>query len=485
MKRREFIKLAAAATGSIAAKGVTGRRAPGGPKTQKNAFGEPPGTQAAVPRHNSSLSYIPWTRRIPVRYQADVAVIGGGIAGVSAACAAARSGAKVVLVERFAVTGGNMTSGGVANFCGQIQGQGEVFDEILKDLAAFGAIEPPETTFDHEILAIVLQELLLARKVKLLLHTRFVDVCVKNGGITECIICGKSGPEALRARQFIDCTGDGDVARCAGFETMKGRGTPAAKKCGWEPRKQDSLQLPMSMMYFVRHVDKKYARAQLPDPPPAGFQRIRSKKDLPMTSKWPNGPGSSALKIKIPMFDSTDSESLTAAEIRARRRMMEVLDYYQRIENEPWLLDHCSAIIGIREGCRIVGDYILNVEDLRAGRAFDDAVARGTFYLDAHKPDDDKRTYILSSTERRVPPYQIPLRSLIARDGKNLMMAGRCFSADQLALSSARVSTSSSMMGQAAGIAAALSIRNKCDPRQLDPAEVRKMVEQRGAQLTV
>jgi hypothetical protein len=132
-----------------------------------------------------------------------------------------------------------------------------------------------------------------------------------------------------------------------------------------------------------------------------------------------------------------------------------------------------------------VGDYILKVEDLRAGRAFDDGVARGTFYLDAHKPDDDKRTYILSESERRVPPYQIPLRSLIARDGKNLMMAGRCFSADQLVLSSARVSTSCSMMGQAAGIAAAMSVQKKCDPRKLKPAEVRKIVEQRGAQLAV
>jgi hypothetical protein len=80
--------------------------------------------------------------------------------------------------------------------------------------------------------------------------------------------------------------------------------------------------------------------------------------------------------------------------------MMEVLDYYQRVEKKPWLLDHCSPIIGIREGCRIVGDYILKVKDLRAGRAFEDGVARGTFYLDAHKPDDEKRTYILSERER-------------------------------------------------------------------------------------
>ena len=103
--------------------------------------------------------------------------------------------------------------------------------------------------------------------------------------------------------------------------------------------------------------------------------------------------------------------------------------------------------------------------------------------MDGHKPDDDKRTYILKKSEMQVPPYQIPFRSLLAKDARNLMMAGRCFSADQLALSSARVSTTCSMMGQAAGIAATTSVQNACDPRDLDYAQVRRVVEERGAQL--
>ena len=402
-----------------------------------------------------------------MRYEADVAVIGGGIAGASAACAAARSGASVVLVERFAVAGGDLTSGGVANFCGQIRGQGEVFDEILADLRAFGALEG--TLFHYEILAIVLQELLLRRGVKLLLHTRFVDAREMEGRIRECVICGKSGPEALRAKQFIDCSGEADLARAAGFETMKGR-------------PEDGLQLPMSLMFFVRHVEAKDVRPHLPQ---GWLAPVRKAADLPMTSIWPDGPRSNALKVKIPMFDATDTESLTAAEIRARRRMMEVLDYYQRVAKMPWRLDHCSPIIGIREGARIAGQYVLTLDDLRAGRKFDDAIARGSFYLDGHKPDDEKRTYILPEDQRQIPPYQIPLRSLIARDGKNLLAAGRCFSADQLSLSSARVSTTCSMMGQAAGVAAALSVQSGCDPRQLDPREVRRIVEERGANLRV
>ena len=166
-------------------------------------------------------THIRWSRRVPVRWDADVAVIGGGIAGVGAACAAAKSGARVVLVERFAVTGGVMTTGGVGGFCGRLGGQGEVFDEIAAGLRAFGAlgevdIETPyglETAFDTEILAVVLQEVLLRRGVKLLLHTRFVDARVKGGRITECVVAGSSGPEALRARVFVDCSGEAASTR--------------------------------------------------------------------------------------------------------------------------------------------------------------------------------------------------------------------------------------------------------------------------------
>jgi len=364
-----------------------------------------------------------------------------------------------------------LTTGGVANFCGQMSGQGEVFDAIIKDLQKFNALgyKGKNSVFHYEIFALVLQEMLLRRRVKVLLHTRLVGVNLKGARLSECIIAGKSGLEAVRAKQFIDCTGEGDVARFAGFEVIKGR-------------QQDSLQLPMSLMYFVRHVKKEESFVQLPK---GWFNPIDKKEDLPMTSIWPDGPGGNAIKIKIPMFDATDTESLTAGEIRARRRMMEVLYYHQAVEKRPWLLDHCSPIIGIREGCRIVGDYILKVDDLRAGRAFEDGIARGVFYLDGHKPDDDKRTYILPKDQLNVPPYQIPLRCLIARDGKNLMMAGRCFSADQLALSSARVSTTGSMMGQAAGIAAAICAEKNCYPRDLDGREVRKIVMERGGELAV
>lgn len=425
-------------------------------------------------KKRAPASQVAWSRSVPVRYECDIAVVGGGIAGVSAALAASRSGARVILVESFGVPGGNATVGGVGAFCGETAGQGEAFDAIIEGLQAFNAIGPylpyPEADnrkFNCEILAVVLQELLIRRRVKLLLHTRFVDARLKAGRVTEAIVCGSSGPEALRAKQFIDCTGEAQLVHQAGFETVRGR-------------PEDKLQLPMSLMFFVRHVDEPDRQAQVPQ---GWFEPIRSKEDLPMTSVWPNGPRSNAVKIKVPMFNAADTESLTAAEIRARRRMMEVLDYHQRVENKPWVLDHCAPRIGIREGRRIVGDYVLTVQDLRAGRTFDDAIARGVYYLDAHKPDDDKRTYVLAPEERQVPPYQIPFRCLLPREAKNLLVAGRCLSADQLALSSARVMPTCSMMGQAAGIGAALAAARGCDPRDLDFKDICRIVLERGAYL--
>lgn len=428
------------------------------------------GTSAASSERDVPEGMASWQRDVPVRYTCDVAVIGGGIAGVTAALAAAKSGARVLLVERFAVTGGNGTAGGVGAFCGETSGQGEAFDAILSGLEAFGAIAPyrpyeekEARVFEPEILAVVLQELLLQRGVRLLLHTQFVDAIVRDGALTDCIVCGPSGPESVRAKQYIDCTGEACLAHRAGCETAKGR--PA-----------DGLQLPMSMMFFVRHVAPEEARPQVPG---GWFGKIAAKDELPMTSLWPNGPGSNAVKIKIPLFDASDTESMTAAEVRARRRMMEVLDYYQRVEQKPWVLERAATRIGIREGRRIIGEYVLTVDDLRAGRTFDDAIARGVFYLDGHKPDDDKRTYILTPEERPVPPYQIPYRALVPRGITNLHAAGRCFSADQLALSSARVMTTCAMMGQAAGIAAALAAQNE----KPSGNSVRAIIEQRGAKL--
>lgn len=418
---------------------------------------------------------IEWSRTVPLRYRADVAVIGGGSAGVCAACAAAGEGASVILVERFGVTGGNATVGGVANWSGETAGQGAIFDEIIAMQEQWNSIAPypgpysrknANRVFDHEILAVILQQLLLQYGVKLLLRTRFIDVQCEGKLLGPALVAGASGVEALSAKVYIDASGGADLARAAG--------------CTMLPPGELGL-LPPSLMYFVCEV----AGPASPQLPEGWFHPVERNEELPMTSVWPNGLAGKALKVKVPGYDSADTEELTALEIRARQRQWEVLDYYQSQEHRNWHFDHCSPAIGLRETRRIAGDYVLTVDDLRVGRAFDDAVARGVFYLDGMRPDDEKRTYLLSKEEQNVPPYQIPFRSLIARDADNLLMAGRCMSADQLALSSARVMTTCSMMGQAAGIAGAWSADRRCLPRELDSGELRQRVEVRGANLDI
>ncbi|MDR1628714.1 MAG: FAD-dependent oxidoreductase [Oscillospiraceae bacterium] len=415
---------------------------------------------------------VTYTKNIELAYSCDIAVAGGGIAGVCAAIAAAKHGASVILVERFGIPGGNATSGGVAAFCGENAGQGAVFDEIsamLETLHAIGPYTPypkDNRKFNHELLPFVLNSLLEKYQVRLLYHTRVADCIVEDGQITHLIISGPSGMQAIGAGYVIDCTGDACVARAAGFRVMKGR-------------ESDGMQLPMSEMFFVRH----QTSAQCV--PEGLLARIKDQDELPMTSIWPNGPGGNAIKVKIPKFDATDTESLTAAEIFARKRALQVTEYFKTVEGREWMFDRCSPIIGIREGARILGDCVLAVDDLRKGRQFGDAVAVGYYCLDGHSPDDDKRTYILPKDELAVPPYHIPLRCLIARDGKNLMMAGRCLSADQLALSSARVMTTCAMTGQAAGMACAFASAEKTEVRKICVSALQNALTENGAVLAI
>lgn len=417
------------------------------------------------------MDSIVFQKQVPVAYDVDVLVVGSGMAGIAAAMAVAGQGRSVLLVERFGVLGGNATTGGVANFCGHTLGQGKAFDEILSALDAFHALAPinPEKDgriFNHELLAVILPELLARQGIRFVLHTEFVDVVVRDGCIQHALVSGPSGLQAVRAKQYIDCSGDGFLGIRAGASFMKGN--------------EEGHQLPMSLMYFVRHVLPEEQRCEVPE---GWFERIDSADNLPMTSLWPNGPHSSAYKIKVPLYDSTDTDAMTMAELNGRRKMMAVLDYHQRVENKPFILDHCSARIGLREGVRLTGEYVLTLEDVYEGRTFDDVIAVGTFYLDGHKPDDDKRTYILPKEWLGVPPYGIPVRSLLVKGLENLLCAGRCFSAEQLALSSARVMPTCAMMGQAAGTLAALAVEKEKPLRGISHTAVQDVLLKGGSVL--
>ncbi|HET7770858.1 MAG TPA: FAD-dependent oxidoreductase [Chloroflexota bacterium] len=397
-----------------------------------------------------------FTRTLTELDPVDVLVAGGGMAGFSAAVAAARQGARVMLVEQHSDLGGTATTAGTAAFCGETTGQGEVFDAVIRELERIEAIaaykpyrEREARPFDHEVLKFVLQEQALAAGVDLWVHTRVADVDCRDGRIEAVILHSKSGLQAIRPSVVIDASGDGDVVHQAGFPTSKGRDS-------------DGAQLPMSINFFMRQAGRP-VQQELPAAPsaPGGALKVYDDaEDLPMLSVWPQGDNKVGLKLKVIGHDATDGKSLTEAEIHARRLMWSMIHYVQRHpmgrhDLSQYKFDYISPRIGIREGRRAVGEYVLTGDDVKAGRTFDDGVALGVFYLDSMDPTTDKRKYQVVWDDRHVPPYHVPFRALIPRGAQNLLVAGRCFSAEQLALSSARVMTTASMMGQAAGIAAA------------------------------
>ncbi len=387
----------------------------------------------------------------------DVVVVGGGIAGVFAALGASIHRGKVLLVEQNASLGGQGTLTGERGFCGDILHVNRPFNEILgrlKEHHALGPVTPTGggTSFDGEILAFLLQEKVLSQGVEILFHSVLVDVKSSGGRVSALQLHNKSGLQWLRARYVIDCTGDGDLAALAGFPTAKGGPihTPdGSRKPG------TALQLPMSLCFWMEDVGTKVEPIL-----PANCPRWVGDEDIPMTSIKQVSPHTVFVKMKVIGADVTIGRSYSDAEIRARRQMMGLVYHLQTVGYRGKLYDtyrlRCvSPGLGVREGRRIVGEYVLTEEDVRRGRHFPDAVAVGSYQIDYHWPDILQRAG--TGVTDVVPPYHIPFRCLVSRGGRNILAAGRCASGDQMAMSSFRVMTTCAQTGFAAGVACALA----------------------------
>lgn len=417
------------------------------------------------------------TARVPVIAEYDVVVAGGGMAGCGAACAAARRGLRTLLIERTETFGGSGSNGGVGNFSyhgGPPQGQGEVFGDVIAGLAEMNAIgedngywafhqEPGQDgrratnlekavyfnlTFHAGFLAVVLQHLLETSGVDLLVATDVVGANVDAGRVREVIVHNRSLMQAVRGKIFVDCTGDGILARHAGAEVL-----PVD-----DPLHPDLLH--PTLMFWVHKLGRPHRQNV--------FAASRHADDTPIKYGVWTEPDRFAIKTKLfeKDFDTGTGAGYSEACLHFRRRVPEVIQHFQ----ESWQperygtaygFEAAASAFGIREGRRVKGDYVLNVDDVRSGRQFADSVAFATSVLDSQHYDE------------RVPSYQIPYRSLIVAGLANLFVAGRCFSADRLALSSARVMATSCLMGQACGIAAQLSLHGEVPIREVAGADIR------------
>ena len=390
----------------------------------------------------------------------DIVVCGAGMAGIGAATAAARAGADVLLVEQTEVLGGLGASGGVGNFSaaeGGHKGQGRIYQDVIDGLRHYKAIgdengwltrrnkelKCENMMFDHQTLPIVLRDLCQEAGVDIIHATAAVGAETEGRTIRAAILHNRSLRSEVEAKIFIDSSGEGILAQYAGAKTLPDDPTfPGVIK--------------PSFMVFLRKADN-------PELQPLPEKKVFADDEEISYSVWKEPNGKVGLKLKLfhMDLDTGSGEGYNKAVMEMRARIPEFVRHFQESRDASYVFDYASPMLGLREGRRIEGDHVLMLDEVRVPTTFDDAVAYGTFTVDAN------------GTREILPPYQIPYRSLVPKALDNCLLAGRCLSADRLTLSSARVMPTCCMMGQAAGIAAATAADAGTGVREVDAEAVR------------
>ncbi|ACQ80123.1 fumarate reductase/succinate dehydrogenase flavoprotein domain protein [Beutenbergia cavernae DSM 12333] len=437
-----------------------------------------------------------------------VLVVGAGPSGLSAALSAARNGAQVRVVERFGFVGGNLTAGLVGpcmtsfSLDGRTQLVRGIFDEFVRRMEAEGgAVHPSRvrsgtdfagfmgfghervTPFDPESAKAVALEMLQEAGVELLLHTFVADVVTDGRRIRGVVVANKDGLGYLPADVVVDCTGDGDVAARAGAEVAYGRDGDGAVQ-------------PMTLFFRVRNVDdravEEYARAHPEDlfPFQSIVERARAEGRFPIPRRGIQlfrTPEPGVWRINTTRVlgrDGTSAADLTAAEIEARGQVRALLEFFRTdvpgLERAE-LLD-TAATIGVRETRRVVGEYTLTLEDLIAGRHFDDVVAVAGYPVDIHSPVSGDGPFD-DGIPATANVYEIPFRSLVPRDLDNVLVSGRCLSATHEALAAVRVMPPCFAMGEAAGLAAAWARQDGTTVHDVDVTRLQRRLVEQGAYL--
>jgi hypothetical protein len=434
-------------------------------------------------------------RRTPLLAETEVLVLGGGPAGIAAAASAAAAGRQVLLVERYGFLGGMGTAAGVTNFCGlhgNVHGELRrvvhgVADELLQRIDALGGLNEPHAIFgrtlaqayDGAAYKCAADELLLARGVRLLFHAQAAGVQMRDDGdIDALFVETRSGRRALRARLFIDCSGDGDLMHWAGAP--------------WEQGDADGELLYPTLMFRVAGVDDARAGEAWRDVGPrmlqaqsAGRHRFARQGAILRPMKHAGEWRVNVTQIRNDAgraMDGTDALQLSAGEVEGRRQVREFFAFLRTempgFEN-AYLLE-IAPQVGIRETRRLRGRAVLRGEDVLGCASFGDTIGVNAWPLEQHVAGDVKWSW---PSEQSRGFNQLPWRMLLPQRVSNLLVAGRCASMDAVAQSAARVSGGCFVMGEAAGLGAALALRAGCAPADIDVAALQAALEQQGAYL--
>jgi ribulose 1,5-bisphosphate synthetase/thiazole synthase len=382
-------------------------------------------------------------RNIPVAADVDVLVAGGGPAGIAAALAAARAGARTMLVERYGYLGGMITGAYVVAIIGAGDGRVPIVrgitTEIRERMERFGAVRPRDDPGDYVVDAEIFKwqavEMLQEAGVRIRLHTWACAPIMTEDGVAGVFAESKSGREAFRARVTIDVTADADLAVLAG--------------CACDNETHDT-----TLGLVVEGVDQRKVD-EFRRQSPAEYEAIVVEA---MDLNGNKMPGQFRLLQGV---DATDAESLTEAEIQLRHEGFQALMHLR--EHLPGYEDARVSLtwpqLGVRLSRRIHGLYRLTDDDLVASRQFPDGIARLGIYFPDWGPN-----YLIKGLR-----YDVPYRCLVPRlvrgqavDG--LLVAGRCLSADPIAGNTMRLLVPCLATGQAAGVAAAVAAREGCAP---------------------
>lgn len=401
----------------------------------------------------------------------DIVVVGGGMAGVMSALSAKSPENRVLIIEPSNVLGGQGTAGGVAGFCGDTRLVNDDFQDLVSRLHQHGFIRefnPTEDrrSYDLEWCAFFLQEMVQEREIDVLLHSRVTGAEAEDGVVTSVDVSTVGGMCRLTPKFVIDATGGCLVPAMAGFPVI---------------HEGANRQLPMSL-YFTLWDTGKPVRPFLPP----SCVEWTSDAEIPMTTLHSFESGKVEVKMKVVGFDAADGLSFSRAEMHARRQMISLIYYlqtrgYRGVKLDRHVLSSVSRHIGVRETRRIEGEHLLTVDEVTHGTVFPDAIAVGTYHLDYHWPDQMQRNDTGVTT--MVEPYHIPLRAMVPKGARNLLVPGRGASGDQMAMSSFRVMAPVSQMGFAAGKAAQLCVRDGCHLSDLDLARLQAEIEAGGQRL--
>lgn len=413
----------------------------------------------------------------------DIIVAGAGPAGICAAVSAARQGARVALIERYGVVGGNLTAGYVGPILGSV-GPGTMRDEVcgLLGVRDNDWIGEQGNAHNFEEAKFTLADLVAKESnIDVFLQTAVFDV-IKEDNVVKGLVCASNeGPLRFEAPVTIDCTGDGIVSFMAGAEAGKGR--------------EDGLMQPVTLEFTIDGVDEERGLICIGDVDNVelnGQRFLDWCKDRAAEGKIPEKLAAVRLHpcvekgrrqvntTQVNRVDITRIEQIFPADYELRQQINLLRDFLR--ENLPGYENikviGSGTTTGVRESRRIMGDYVIDADELSAGKRFPDVIVHDAlFIVDIHNPDgagqaEDKIQYC--------QPYDLPYRCFLPKGLEGLMVAGRCISGTHRAHASYRVMSICMAMGEAVGIAAALSVQNGCTPRQLDVTLLQKTMTDKG-----